>query len=113
MCGRYDRKTDKQKIAEAFHARLVDDSTPAFAFAFVFAVTLALEIEASNPAARRAYRSAPSNAEGHERSPKGEATDSIAFVCHVVFFLVFSPKIACQAQKPPKSFKRKEIELAV
>ena len=28
MCGRYYRKTDKQKIAEAFHATLVDDGTP-------------------------------------------------------------------------------------
>jgi putative SOS response-associated peptidase YedK len=27
MCGRYYRKADKQKIAEAFHARLVDDGT--------------------------------------------------------------------------------------
>jgi len=28
MCGRYYRKGDKQKIAEAFHAHLVDDGTP-------------------------------------------------------------------------------------
>jgi len=28
MCGRYYRKTDKQKIAEVFHAHLVDDGTP-------------------------------------------------------------------------------------
>jgi hypothetical protein len=28
MCGRYYRKSDKQKIAEAFHAHLVDDGTP-------------------------------------------------------------------------------------
>ena len=28
MCGRYYRKGDKQKIAEAFHANLVDDGTP-------------------------------------------------------------------------------------
>jgi len=25
MCGRYYRKSDKQKIAEAFHATKVDD----------------------------------------------------------------------------------------
>ena len=47
-----------------------------------------------------------------ERSPKGEAIESIAFPFAVVFFLVFSPKIACQAPKPPKSFKQKNIELA-
>jgi len=28
MCGRYYRKGDKQKIADAFHAKLVDDGTP-------------------------------------------------------------------------------------
>jgi putative SOS response-associated peptidase YedK len=28
MCGRYYRRGDKQKIAEAFHAHLVDDGTP-------------------------------------------------------------------------------------
>ena len=28
MCGRYYRKSDKQKIADAFHAKLVDDGTP-------------------------------------------------------------------------------------
>jgi putative SOS response-associated peptidase YedK len=28
MCGRYYREGDKQKIAEAFHAKLVDDGTP-------------------------------------------------------------------------------------
>jgi putative SOS response-associated peptidase YedK len=28
MCGRYYRKRDKQAIAEAFHASLVDDGTP-------------------------------------------------------------------------------------
>lgn len=28
MCGRYYRKSDKQNIAEAFHAMLVDDGTP-------------------------------------------------------------------------------------
>jgi len=28
MCGRYYRKGDKQKIAEAFHAHVVDDGTP-------------------------------------------------------------------------------------
>lgn len=28
MCGRYYRKGDKQKIAEAFHASIVDDGTP-------------------------------------------------------------------------------------
>jgi hypothetical protein len=28
MCGRYYRRGDKQKIAEAFHAKLVEDSTP-------------------------------------------------------------------------------------
>src|SRR5215469_13150243 len=28
MCGRYYRKGDKQKIAEAFHAHMVDDGTP-------------------------------------------------------------------------------------
>ena len=28
MCGRYYRKADKQKIAEAFHANVVEDGTP-------------------------------------------------------------------------------------
>ena len=28
MCGRYYRKADKQKIAETFHAHLVNDGTP-------------------------------------------------------------------------------------
>jgi putative SOS response-associated peptidase YedK len=28
MCGRYYRRSDKQKIAEAFHTHLVDDGTP-------------------------------------------------------------------------------------
>jgi putative SOS response-associated peptidase YedK len=28
MCGRYYRRSDKQRIAEAFHAGLVDDGTP-------------------------------------------------------------------------------------
>ena len=28
MCGRYYRKADKQKIAEAFHASIVEDGSP-------------------------------------------------------------------------------------
>jgi hypothetical protein len=43
---------------------------------------------------------------------------NIAFVFAVVlalafFFCVFSPKNACQAQKPPNSLKQKKIELQV
>jgi hypothetical protein len=48
--------------------------------------------------------------------PTGEATKyrlCFAVVAALVFiFRVFSPKIACQVQKPPKSLKQNKIELA-
>jgi hypothetical protein len=57
--------------------------------------------------------SALSHVEGPERSPTGEATDLLPFAFAVDFFFrVFSPKIACQAPKPPKPHKAKRIELA-
>jgi hypothetical protein len=56
---------------------------------------------------RNPYRSAEARSEG-----EGEAADLIAFVVAIVFFSVFSPKIACQAQKPSKPLNNKEIHLA-
>jgi hypothetical protein len=64
------------------------------------------------PSVWRSRKAVYRSAEGWSEAPRGEATESIAFVFAVIFFRVFSPKIACQVPKPPKSFKQKEIELA-
>jgi len=38
--------------------------------------------------------------------------DLLLFVAFAFIFRVFSPKIACQAPKPPNPMKKKKIELA-
>lgn len=46
-------------------------------------------------------------------APRNMERDLLLFVVLITFFFKFRPKTACQAQKPPKSLKLKEIELAI
>ena len=49
MCGRYYRKGDKQKIADAFHAKFVDDGTPSPPWDYNVAPTPIQPIIRNNP----------------------------------------------------------------
>jgi hypothetical protein len=40
------------------------------------------------------------------------ATHSIAFTAAAIIFRIFSPKITCQAPKPPNQFKQNKLGLA-
>jgi hypothetical protein len=42
---------------------------------------------------------------------RSRTTDLTYFLILAFIFRIFSPKIACQAPKPPKPLKSKEIEL--
>jgi len=48
MCVRYYRRRDKQKIAEAFHAHLVDDGTPSPPWDYNVALTIIQPIIRNN-----------------------------------------------------------------
>jgi hypothetical protein len=47
-----------------------------------------------------------------KRSGRNPLFDQHPDLAAKIFFFKFCPKIACQAQKPPKPHKQKEIELA-
>jgi hypothetical protein len=106
------------KPSPATEVALAVASEVALAVVSEVALAVASEIElgfspASSAAAKRPNRSA----EGRSKARRAKRLN-IAFVFAVVlalafFFCVFSPKNACQAQKPSKPLKQKEIEFEI